>query len=183
MTDDGASTPELPLPVQRLQTVFRRIEQERMQGVSILNPSLHVEAVGFSPWNGYWLGVLVTPWFINLVLLPAEPKAMPPAAPGEYITFTFPSGAYDFLTGDEEGLGPYLSCSLFSPVLEFADQEAARATAVSALQLLFVSAVGVDTLAHSDAPESGEEAAGIRERAQAPLSRRGFLTGAVLRGR
>ena len=41
-----------------------------MAGVPMLNPALRVQAVGFRHWQSHWLGVLVTPWFMNLMLLP-----------------------------------------------------------------------------------------------------------------
>ena len=36
----------------------------------MVNPALAVEAVGFRPWGEHWLGILITPWFMNLVLMP-----------------------------------------------------------------------------------------------------------------
>ena len=58
--------------VQTLEQVFAHIAATRMQGVPVQNPALRVQAVGFAPQadpdGGEWLlGVLVTPWFMNLV--------------------------------------------------------------------------------------------------------------------
>ena len=47
-----------------------RIQRERMADIPLLNPALEVQAVGFSVWEAYCLGVLITPWFMNLMLLP-----------------------------------------------------------------------------------------------------------------
>ena len=58
--------------VSRLETTFGAIRRDRMQDVPILNPALQVEAIGMRAWQGHWLGALVTPWFINLVLLPGQ---------------------------------------------------------------------------------------------------------------
>ena len=55
--------------------VNRSVLRERMAGVPILNPALSVQTVDFSPWRGHWLGALVTPWFINLVVMPLDPAA------------------------------------------------------------------------------------------------------------
>ena len=41
-------------------------------GSSFVNPAVEVEAVGFAPWDAHWLGVMVTPWFMNLMLLPRD---------------------------------------------------------------------------------------------------------------
>ncbi len=115
-------------PAARLEAVFTRIGKTRMQGLPFLNPNLRVEAVGFRPWSGEWLGALVTPWCLNLVLMPGEGpwKSLP--AGGERIV-ALPAGRFRFLAGHDEELGEYHACSLFSPAQAFADHETARAVA------------------------------------------------------
>ncbi|MCP3867031.1 MAG: [NiFe]-hydrogenase assembly chaperone HybE [Gammaproteobacteria bacterium] len=39
-----------------------------------------------------------------------------------------------FILGDEKGIGQYMSCSLYSPVFEFADQQMAVATAEAVME-------------------------------------------------
>ena len=58
-------------PPEKLEAVFRHIAATRMAGVSILNPALEVEAVGFRNWRDDWFGVLITPWFMSLICLPS----------------------------------------------------------------------------------------------------------------
>jgi [NiFe] hydrogenase assembly HybE family chaperone len=118
----------------RLQRVFRRIRRERMGTLPMLNPALGVRCVGFRPWRGHHLGVLITPWFLNLVLLPGEPDAWNGLHVGEKRLHAFPSGPYEFIVGRENGIGRFQMCSLFSPVREFADQTAAVAVAEAVLQ-------------------------------------------------
>ena len=43
-----------------------------MKGMPIYNPTLAVEAVGFREHEGRQVGVMVTPWFMNLTVLPSE---------------------------------------------------------------------------------------------------------------
>jgi [NiFe] hydrogenase assembly HybE family chaperone len=117
-----------------LELVFRRIHQERMRGMPVLNPALQVQCVGFQCWQEHWLGVLITPWFLNLMLLPGEGGAWEHLRIGDKLTHAFPSGLYEFIVGQEEGIGRYQMCSLFSPVLEFQDQAAAVAVAEAVLQ-------------------------------------------------
>ena len=58
-------------PSDALVAVFRQIAETRMQGLSICNPALAVEAIGFRQRDdGHWAGVLITPWGINLLCLP-----------------------------------------------------------------------------------------------------------------
>lgn len=121
-----------------LESVFQRIERSAMVGVPILNPALSVKAVGLREWGDEWLAVLVTPWFMNLVLLPRAGAETPPrATTGEKAHVTFPAGRFEFIHAFEDELGPYRMCSLFSPMFEFADQESAEATAQAVLAELF----------------------------------------------
>ena len=64
--------------------------------------------------------------------------------------------------------GEHLACSLFSPVLEFADQATARAVAQHALVALLD-------------PHTADEVGPVERRATAPLSRRELLRGRFLR--
>ena len=62
----------LQIQVARLEAVFRDIAATRMEGVPLLHASLQVQAVDFAPEpeGDFALGVLVTPWFMNLMRLP-----------------------------------------------------------------------------------------------------------------
>lgn len=111
---------------------FRVIHEERMQGLPIVHPGLEVEAVGFAPWGDHELGVLITPWFMNLVLLPAgsEYDELPQ---GETIEFRFPSGACELTVSRDEVLGTFLTAVLFRAVVDFPHQSFAREVAAEAL--------------------------------------------------
>lgn len=164
MAEDFLANPE-----SRLEKAYTRIWTTRMAGLPFLNDKLRVEAVGFRPWDGEWLGALVTPWSLNLVLLPGEGqwKALP--AGGERIV-ALPAGRYRFIAGVDADLGEYHACSLFSPTQEFADHESARATAAAALVALF------------DAANAAADDAFLAEHKPAPaqpaeVSKRNFLRG------
>lgn len=129
----------------RVQAAFERVWRERMVGVPVVNADLRVELIGLRRWRGLWLGVLVTPWFMNLLLLPGdgkgeggEPAALWPAlAVGEAAAYAFPAGRLEFIAGREGEAGQYLACSLFSPMFDFADHDTARSTAEACLDALF----------------------------------------------
>ena len=53
-------------PAHLLEEHFRRMAGQNAP----LNPRLQVEAIGFSQYLGDWLGVVVTPDFVRLLLLP-----------------------------------------------------------------------------------------------------------------
>lgn len=127
-------------PATRLQAVFENIAATRMADVPILNPALRVEAVGFRLWEGYWVGVLVTPWTINLMLLPGHEMPLQPLRLDEQQTWIFPSGAYQFMGLNDDELGVCHTCPLISPVAEFATHEEAAAVAREIGDALFSTA-------------------------------------------
>jgi [NiFe] hydrogenase assembly HybE family chaperone len=124
-----------------LVAAFQRIAETRMAGMPLCNPALAVEAAGFRAFGGGQAGVLITPWSINLVLLPAAGTAA--LAFGERASVGFPSGSYEFMGADEPECGAFRFCSLFSPPDEFSDQEQARAVALAIMAQLFQPAAQV----------------------------------------
>ena len=154
-------------PEARLLAAFQRIATTRMAGVALCNPALSVETVGFTSWQGLRAGVLITPWALNLVLLPDGSEAFRPQEVDERQSWRFPSGDYAFMGGAEPECGPFQFCSLFSPAFEFAAQQIARETAQAIMSELFRS----PELATVETSSKSAEAAG------SGLSRRAFLTG------
>jgi len=150
----------LPDPSARLEHAFRAVYAERMLGLPFVNTAIRVEALGFAPWKGYWFGVMVTPWAMNLLLAPRDPAAWRPLPPGEKRRYAFPAGSFDFVSAHTESIGEYLVCSLYSPVLEFTDHEIARQTARLAREALF-------DVANAEPPEP-PMGAPIAEAASAP---------------
>lgn len=108
-------------PAEALETLFRHIQQTRMAGIPLLNPALDVQAVGFRQWENDWLGVLITPWFMNLMLLPAEAQSAGLAV-GAKLPVTFPGRAYTFMVNELEEIGRCLTHSLYSPMFMFTQQ-------------------------------------------------------------
>jgi [NiFe] hydrogenase assembly HybE family chaperone len=171
-----------PDPSAQIERVFAEIHATRMQGMPFVNPALRVEAVGFRRWDGRWLGALITPWFMNLMLLPDADASWHHVRYGDSVSYTLPAGVFEFISAREPLLGDYQSCSLFSPVFEFADPDGARATALAALTALF------DAQSHAGAEGPGTPLAGAAAPAAAAIphgdtaptpavSKRDFLRG------
>ena len=129
--------PPATLFARQLETTFRDIHANQMRGVPIVNAALNVKAVGFQERDGHILGVLITPWFMNLVQAPLpEDVSGPTRVSGEKVLLSFPSGDYEFtaVNRDQAGnLPPYLACSLFSPMFDFTTMLQAIETAQAAL--------------------------------------------------
>lgn len=125
-------------PSPDLVALFANIARTRMADVPICNPALEVEAVGFRRTaEDHWAGLMITPWAINLLVLPGQEAGWPALAAGSKHDWRFPSGDYEFIVAQEDSLGTYHLCSLFSPALEFASHEAARLTALATAHALF----------------------------------------------
>jgi len=172
----------MPDPSPRLVAAFRGVA-DRMEGLGFVNPALQVEAVAFEPWQGHWLGVMVTPWFMNLVLLPRERGLWQPLPLRAKRKLLFPAGVFEFIGADDPVIGEHHTCSLFSPMHDFQDQDAARLVARLAREALFdavnaevpvAAGAGLATAAAARA----ETDTGRADPAPAPpVSKRDFLRG------
>jgi len=117
---------------------FREIYHDSMQELPIVNAALDVATVGFREFGGHSLGVLITPWFMNLVLLPAD-ATWAHVAPGDTVRIELPSGKLEMTATHDEKLGDYLSAVLFRSVSDFPEQAVARDIALEIMQDLFVT--------------------------------------------
>ena len=155
-------TEAAPSRIERLVAYYGRAARN-MQGLPMCNPALSVEAVGFREHEhaGRLVGVIVTPWFMNLTLLPS-PVDLEAWRKGSLTRVSFPSGEYDFVIGDAGENGLIGTCSLFSLMHAFADHAAARGAACAAAEALFE-------------PPAPPPAA--QPRAAPAISRRRFLRG------
>ena len=123
--------------VNLLAEIFARIGEERMRDIGLYNHALRVEAVGFRPWEGWLAGILVTPWFMNFMLLPTAPERMAGAEVAEKRRVEMPCGEVVFTVGEVEEIGAYLASSLYSPMGRFDVHEMAVATAWAAVDKFF----------------------------------------------
>ncbi|MFY9656466.1 MAG: [NiFe]-hydrogenase assembly chaperone HybE [Methylocystis sp.] len=140
---------------------YREIESKAMRNAPICNAALQVEAIGFREYDGYAVGIILTPWFINLVAAETQPSGKASGLPLGPLPISLPAGSIEFTVVELEGFGRLASCSLFSPLFEFPDQETACAVAQEALDAAF------DPGLHAAKPEP-----------RPPLDRRAFLRGA-----
>ena len=176
---------ELHVIAARLEAAFARVPRERMHDVPILNPALAVKAVGTREVEAGWLTALVTPWFINLMLLPRTAEQTQDYRKlrlGSTVVHGFPSGCFEFIVGEEGDLGRYQMCSLFSPVLEFESHGAALITAEAAITALLDARLAPDAPQAAEATSEVVDGAGARSPGSLPgqagkLSRRGLLFG------
>jgi len=150
---------------ERLAGAYREIGDRAMRDLPIFNDALCVEAVGFRKLDGRIVGILVTPWFMNVVMDAHDRALEHSPMQGSSLRFRFPAGDIDLAVSEIASAGRIASSSLFSPMFEFADMNAARATAEAAFAALMRPA---------------DDAEAPRSRHQTPIGsidRRNFLRG------
>ncbi len=152
-------------PADAVEEAFFRIQQEQMADVPVLNPALVVEAVDFQRWQGHWLGVVVTPWCMSLLLVPGSAENWVSTGENKRHFVKFPAGDFAFLGTGEAELGEYQSCPLFSPMGKFSTQSEATMTARASMIALL-------TVPQQAPPASGPE----KKTGEPSLSRRRFLS-------
>ncbi|MCF8150668.1 MAG: [NiFe]-hydrogenase assembly chaperone HybE [Burkholderiaceae bacterium] len=123
-------------PAEAVEEAFFRIQREQMADVPILNSALNVEAVDFQRWQGHWLGIVVTPWCMSMLLLPGTGENWVSTGENKRRFVKFPAGDFAFLGSEEVELGEYQSCPLFSPMDRFSSQAEATLTARASLVAL-----------------------------------------------
>lgn len=132
--------------VAALAARFAHIGRTRMAGLPVMNPALQVQAVGFerqAEEPAVALGVLITPWFMSLMRLPLDEGAHGRTASlTQRRTRGVGAARIDFIGHQEDGLGRFESCSLYSPMHGFADQRGAVEVAQGVLHGLRSAGAG-----------------------------------------
>lgn len=178
---DESVVAQLDSRVAALERLFEQVGATRMRGLPMVHPGLAVKALGFEvqgdgpvgpegPAGCGAVGVLVTPWCMNLLWLPlhadGDPQGSdtPALRPGASRTRAVGCERFDFIGAFESSFGAYETCSLFSPMFEFADQASALATARQVLAILRAPQAAAD-----EAPARAARRALLFGRGQAAL--------------
>lgn len=122
--------------VENLVARFQQIGIERVYGLPIYNEALSVEAVDFQACEGGLIGVLVTPWFMNIMLLPEDTSPYQSKELGEKVKYQLESGEHEFVIGEDEEVGQYLFRTITSPTHCYKKQIAAINNGKKALTAL-----------------------------------------------
>jgi len=133
MTETDPASSEL---AARLDAHFHELYDRCMKDMPICNPALSVACVGFRPYGDFYLGIVLTPWFMNICAAPRAGAPKVETQPGATRTLALPAGYVDFLATDLDGFDRLLFASLFSPMQDFVDHAAALATAEAAMDAL-----------------------------------------------
>lgn len=118
-------------PAAWLEAAFSRVANNDMQALPFYRAAIPVTACGFALFEQQWVGCLLTPWTMSLLVLPGPGQVWSPRAAGERLALQLPCGNVTFLVSeiaDDTGENhQYLSCSLMSPI----DQHMSAAQALA----------------------------------------------------
>lgn len=129
-----------------------RAAASRMATLPVYHRALDVRAVGFRDYGGRRAGVVITPWFMNLLVLPGPADAGTWRA-GATTRLVFPSGRYDFIVSEAGDAGLVASCSLFTLMHDFEGLDAAIEAAQAAADALFEPEPAPGRPAPGEAPQ------------------------------
>jgi [NiFe] hydrogenase assembly HybE family chaperone len=155
--DDGQRRPQVPAVRKALRQRERELLDAysaaagRMRQLPVYNDKLDIQIIGLQRWQEELLCIIATPWCMNILLFGGQVDN--PRMEGTIREVEFPSGRYNFISGQLAGIGPIESCSLFSPMEQFNDPAVVAEVARHVLREL------------------------LNEPAAPTISRRGFLRG------
>jgi len=156
---------------------FTEVFHAKMRDLPMVNQALHVQAVDFQPFEGGFLGILIAPWFMNLVFLPGADRPALKAGAKEVLTFA--SGDYEFMHASREMVGPYLACALFSPMGDFTSQLQAVDIGRAVMAELFRPENRAETDRSADIRAMREAELAPPPEPDAAQSRRSLITGGM----
>ncbi len=130
--------------VETLEQTFTQIHQQHMLGLPLLNNRLKVEVLGVQEYQGRTLAIIITPWMMNLLLLPAEDEDWSALQLGEKQIYQFPEKDLQFSLNEFQGLGKCQTFSLYSPMDEFVNQDHALSAATTFIETLMVETEASD---------------------------------------
>lgn len=102
-------------PAVWLEAMFSDIAREKMQMLPFYREGIPVKACGFTLFEQQWVGCLLTPWMMSLLVLPGPRQLWPVRKLADRLALSLPCGNVTFIVG-EMADKQYLSCSLMSPI-------------------------------------------------------------------
>lgn len=122
-------------PSALLVAQYERIAREQMCELPFYHPTMPIaaECVLF---EGQWLGVVLTPWMLSVVVLPGPEQFWPRRDSSERLALRLPCGDMTFMVGELPKSGQLLACSLMSPLDPHLGAQEGRALVTSTLRML-----------------------------------------------
>jgi [NiFe] hydrogenase assembly HybE family chaperone len=121
-------------PAPLLVAQYERIAREEMQALPFYHASMPIVAE-CTLFEGQWLGCVLTPWMLSVVVLPG-PDQLWPVRSSDRLALQLPCGNMTFMVGELPETGQLLACSLMSPLDPHLGAGEGRALVSSTLKML-----------------------------------------------
>ncbi|MRS13324.1 hydrogenase-2 assembly chaperone [Enterobacteriaceae bacterium RIT691] len=122
-------------PSAALERAFQAVAASEMRELPFFLPQVPVRACGFVLYEQQWLGCLLTPWMLSLLVLPGPQQRWEKRRVGDKLALSLPCGDVRFTVGEITGCGQYLAASLMSPLDRRLTPQALIALADSAAKM------------------------------------------------
>ncbi|MBS4711114.1 hydrogenase-2 assembly chaperone [Aeromonas caviae] len=122
-------------PAPRLVAQYERIAQQEMQALPFYHPAMPIVAE-CTLFEGQWLGCVLTPWMLSVVVLPGPEQLWPVRSSSARLALQLPCGNLTFMVGALPETGQLLACSLMSPIDPHLGADEGRALVGSTLKML-----------------------------------------------
>ncbi|MBV8042404.1 hydrogenase-2 assembly chaperone [Pluralibacter sp.] len=122
-------------PTPQLEAAFQAIADRDMRELPFYRPQIPVRACGFQRFEQQWVGGMLTPWMLSLLVLPGPGETWQRRAVGEKLALRLPCGDVRFSVGEIDGCGQYLASSLMSPLEKHLTAQQMLELAVSTVRM------------------------------------------------
>lgn len=122
-------------PAPLLVAQYERIAREEMQGLPFYHASMPIVAE-CTLFEGQWLGCVLTPWMLSVVVLPGPDQLWPIRSSSDRLALQLPCGNMTFMVGELPESGQLLACSLMSPLDPHLGADQGRTLVSSTLKML-----------------------------------------------
>ncbi|OOF47508.1 hydrogenase [Rodentibacter trehalosifermentans] len=89
---------------------------KNMQDLPFYRQGIECYCPKFILFEQQWIGSVVTPWMLSVVILPGKDQQWEAREIGDKLTVQLPYKALTFTVSGMENIPQYLSCSLHSPI-------------------------------------------------------------------
>jgi len=154
------AAPHADNPAPKILAMYRRIWETTMRDLDFVNHALEVDIAGFRRHRGDWVGAVITPWFVNLYVVPGGGELWCDLGAGERVKLPFPVGELEFIADYDPAaeIPAALYCPLLAPVSALKSQDEALRMAMDALETLFTPAAEPVAAAHASASVAAADA-------------------------